>query len=59
MGGEPSNREIADRLFVSPGTIKTHTHNLYRKLGVSNRREVVTKALELGILGARQGTVTE
>lgn len=32
-------REIADALFVSPETIKTQTRSIYRKLGVSSRRE--------------------
>ncbi len=48
-----SNREIADRLDISPRTVKRHTHNIYEKLGVSGRREVVTKALGLGILTNR------
>ncbi len=33
-------REIADSLFVSPETIKTQTASIYRKLGVSSRRDV-------------------
>ncbi|MGV1037176.1 MAG: LuxR C-terminal-related transcriptional regulator [Candidatus Nanopelagicales bacterium] len=33
-------REIADSLFVSPETVKTQTASIYRKLGVSSRREV-------------------
>jgi LuxR family maltose regulon positive regulatory protein len=33
--------EIADRLFVSRNTIKTHVRNLYRKLGVTTREEAV------------------
>ncbi len=48
-----SNREIADRLFISPGTVKRHAHNLYGKLGVPGRREAVTKAFGLGLLGRR------
>jgi len=31
------NEEIADKLFVSPHTIKTHLYNIYKKLFVSNR----------------------
>ena len=34
-----SNKEISEAEFISVGTVKTHTHNLYVKLGVSNRRE--------------------
>ncbi len=32
-----SNQEIADRLFISPGTVRKHLEHAYRKLGVSNR----------------------
>lgn len=43
-----SNKAIADKLFVSAGTIKTHTLNIYRKLDVSNRTAAIIKAVELG-----------
>jgi LuxR family maltose regulon positive regulatory protein len=45
-----TNPEIAARLILSPYTIKTHTRNIYSKLGVSNRTQAVTKARTLGIL---------
>ncbi len=32
-----SHKEIADRLSISPDTVKKHTYNVYRKLGVQNR----------------------
>ena len=32
-----SNREIAEMLFISPNTVKTHIKNIYAKLGVTNR----------------------
>ena len=32
-----SNREIAEKLFISPNTVKTHIKNIYAKLGVTNR----------------------
>ncbi|HEY1280208.1 MAG TPA: response regulator transcription factor, partial [Acidimicrobiales bacterium] len=35
------NREIADAMFVSTDTVKTHLANVYRKLGVRNRAEAV------------------
>jgi len=35
------NREIADAMFVSSDTVKTHLANVYRKLGVRNRAEAV------------------
>jgi DNA-binding NarL/FixJ family response regulator len=35
-----SNPKIAERMFVSAGTIKTHLAHVYVKLGLSNRTEV-------------------
>jgi DNA-binding CsgD family transcriptional regulator len=45
-----SNKVIAEKLFVSPGTIKTHTLNIYQKLEVSNRTSAIMKAIELNWL---------
>ncbi|MEW6228258.1 MAG: LuxR C-terminal-related transcriptional regulator [Bacillota bacterium] len=45
-----SNREIAQRLFVSLPTIKWHATNIYGKLGVRNRTQAVARARALGIL---------
>lgn len=45
-----SNREIASQLFLSPGTVKTHVHNIYGKLGVENRTQAVVKAREFDII---------
>jgi len=45
-----SNREVAERLYVSEGTIKTHTHNLYQKLGVQSRTQAIARANELNLL---------
>ncbi len=36
-----NNNDIADVLFLSTNTVKVHTSNLYRKLGVSNRMQAV------------------
>ena len=38
-----SNKEIAGELFISISTVKTHITNLYKKLGVSNRKEILKK----------------
>jgi LuxR family maltose regulon positive regulatory protein len=45
-----TNKEIAQQLFVAPGTVKAHTASIYRKLDVANRTEAVARARQLGIL---------
>jgi LuxR family maltose regulon positive regulatory protein len=44
------NQEIADKLFISVNTVKTHLKNINLKLGVVNRAEAVTKAKELRLI---------
>ena len=50
VAGGATNREIAERLFLSPHTIKEHTSSLYRKLGARNRAEAVQKAQRIGLI---------
>jgi NarL family two-component system response regulator LiaR len=45
-----SNQEIADQLFVSLNTIKTHTSNLFLKLDVNRRTQAIQKAKELRLI---------
>jgi two-component system response regulator DesR len=45
-----TNRQIAERLFLSTHTVKEHTSALYRKLGVRNRAEAVQRAQRSGLL---------
>ncbi len=45
-----SNSEIAERLFVTEGTVKTHLHNVYRKLDLNSRAELVSFAHQNGLL---------
>lgn len=50
LDGGASNREIADSLFVSEGTLKWHLHNIYRKLGCRNRSGALAAARRQGLL---------
>ena len=45
-----SNSEIADKLFISTGTVKTHVHNILGKLGVDGRPRAIARAGELGLI---------
>lgn len=45
-----SNQEIADKLFVSLNTIKTHSANLFLKLEVNRRTQAVQRAKELRLI---------
>jgi len=45
-----SNRQIANILIVSVGTVKAHTHNIYGKLDAPNRVQALARARELGII---------
>jgi DNA-binding NarL/FixJ family response regulator len=45
-----TNREIAQRLYLSPHTVKEHTSAVYRKLQARNRAEAVQRAQRIGLL---------
>jgi LuxR family maltose regulon positive regulatory protein len=45
-----SNRQIAEALFVTLGTVKKHLNNIFGKLQVANRTQAVAKAREIGLL---------
>ena len=45
-----TNREIAERLVLSPETVKSHIKNIFRKLNIHDRVKVIIHALETGIL---------
>lgn len=47
-----SNREIADRLFLSPSTVKWYNSQIYSKLGVSKREAAADRAQALGLIGS-------
>lgn len=45
-----SNREIANTLYITEGTVKNHITNILGKLGVRDRTQAALKARELGLL---------
>jgi DNA-binding CsgD family transcriptional regulator len=45
-----SNREIAERLFISENTVKTHTSRLFEKLQAQRRTQAVQRAKEAGLI---------
>lgn len=49
VGGR-SNKEIASDLFISEATVKTHINSILSKLGVSDRTQAATTALQRGIV---------
>jgi len=48
-----TNQEIAESLFLSINTIKTHLSSVYRKLGVANRRQAIAQGRRLELLLSR------
>jgi two-component system, NarL family, response regulator NreC len=49
-----TNREVAERLFLSVRTVETHRARLQRKLGLSRRSDLVEYALERGLVEASE-----
>ncbi|MBI4418651.1 MAG: response regulator transcription factor [Ignavibacteriales bacterium] len=45
-----SNKEIADTLYISLSTVKTHTSNLFQKLEAGRRTQALRRARELGLI---------
>jgi LuxR family maltose regulon positive regulatory protein len=51
LAGDLDGPAIAAELFVSLNTVRTHTKNIYAKLGVNSRRAAVSRGADLGLLG--------
>jgi ATP/maltotriose-dependent transcriptional regulator MalT len=45
-----TNKEIAEKLFISEQTVKWHIHQLYQKFGVKNRASAIAKATALSLI---------
>ena len=50
VGEGVSNREVAARLFITPRTVAHHLHQVFGKLGISSRAELVRIAHDGGVL---------
>jgi len=54
LEGPLSKKEIAERLFVSPETVKKHIYRIYRKLKAHSRLQAVAAAKQRGLLSAKK-----
>jgi DNA-binding CsgD family transcriptional regulator len=51
-----TSAQIAERLFLSPRTVKTHQANMMRKLGLRTQADLTRYAIERGILPLKEGS---
>ncbi len=49
-----TDREIAETLYITPGTVRVHVHTILHKLGVSDRKQAVTVAIQNNLLDLPQ-----
>jgi NarL family two-component system response regulator LiaR len=59
MAAGKTNKEIADTLFVSANTVKTHASNIFSKLGVSRRVQAIQRGIDAGIITRMDETTAE
>ena len=53
-----SNKQIAQRLVVTPKTVSNHVEHIYRKIGVSSRAAATLYATQQGLLGTYETRLT-
>jgi len=51
-----SPREIAQELYLTPGTVKFYNQRIYGRLGVNSRTQAITRAQKMGLLDAKPDT---
>lgn len=54
IGQGLQNEEIANKLCISDGTVRSHTHNIFAKLHVNNRTQAVIKGVQLDIISIKK-----
>ncbi|RUT09004.1 DNA-binding response regulator [Dulcicalothrix desertica PCC 7102] len=50
IAANQTNQQIADKLYITPGTVRVHVHAILHKLGASTRTEAVTIAIAKGMI---------
>ena len=56
---EYSNREIAEKLYISIGTVETHRRNIFQKMGAKNMAGLIHRAYQFGILKVNRRNVNK
>lgn len=49
-----SNQEIADELYIAPGTVRVHVHTILQKLDVRDRTQAAILAIQMGLVSSQQ-----
>jgi DNA-binding NarL/FixJ family response regulator len=57
LGKQASNQEIADTLYISLSTTKSHLRSIYRKLGIHGRSEAISFVINSGLVDKVQGFI--
>jgi len=57
LGKQASNQEIADTLYISLSTTKSHLRSIYRKLGIHGRSEAISFVINSGLADKVQGFI--